>query len=173
MAANYNRTAASRAPVGVAAVRRSYDPLVLNEDRFFDSDPSVRRAARALYEETRRLPLVCPHGHVDAHLLAEDAPFPEPAALLILPDHYIFRLLYSCGVPMESLGIPTRAGLAVETDPRVIWQRFADHYYMFRGTPTGAWLDHELYDLFDVRVKLASDTAQLVYDQVAESLASP
>src|SRR5438270_5520499 len=70
-------------------------PLVLDEDRLFDPEPSVRRAARAIYEETRELPLVCPHGHVDPAILANDTPFPEPAALLILPDHYIFRMLYS------------------------------------------------------------------------------
>src|SRR5439155_4897267 len=99
--------------------------------------------------------------------------FPEPAALLIVPDHYIVRLLFSRGVPMESLGIPTLAGAPVERDPRAIWQRFADHYYLFRGTPTGAWLDHELHGLFGVRVKLTGETAQFVYDEIAERLASP
>jgi glucuronate isomerase len=116
----------------------SEDALVLHEDRFFDPDPTVRGIARALYEETRGLPLICPHGHVDPALLAADAPFPEPTALLIIPDHYIFRMLYSRGVPMEAMGVPTRDGWAVETDPRKIWQTFADHWYLFRGTPTGA-----------------------------------
>ena len=90
----------------------------LHDDRFFDSDPTIRRAARTLYEEIRDLPLVCPHGHVDPSLLAHDDPFPEPTALLIIPDHYIFRMLYSRGVPMESLGIPTRDGTPVERDAR-------------------------------------------------------
>src|SRR5687768_8714883 len=94
------------------------DALVLHEDRFFDPDPTVRGIARALYDGTRGLPLICPHGHVDPALLATDAPFPEPTALLIIPDHYIFRMLYSRGVPMESMGVPTRDGSAVETDPR-------------------------------------------------------
>lgn len=152
--------------------RGIHKPLVLNEDRFFDSDPAVRDAARALYEETRELPLICPHGHVEPSLLADNTPFPEPTALLIIPDHYIFRMLYARGVSMEFLGIPTRDGTPVETDPRKIWQRFADHYYLFRGTPTGAWLDHELYELFDVRVKLDGNSAQYVYDQIAEQLAS-
>jgi glucuronate isomerase len=149
------------------------DALVPHEDRFFDPDPAVRGIARALYEETRRLPLICPHGHVDPALLATDAPFPEPTALLIIPDHYIFRMLYSRGVPMETMGVPTRDGSPVETDPRKIWQTFADHAYLFRGTPTGAWLDHELYDLFGVRVRLNGHTAQRVYDQIAERLQSP
>src|SRR5687767_465544 len=83
------------------------EPLVLHEDRFFDPAPGARRIARALYDETRGLPLVCPHGHVDPALLAMDAPFPEPTALLLIPDHYIFRMLYSQGVPMEAMGVPT------------------------------------------------------------------
>jgi glucuronate isomerase len=148
-------------------------PLVLDENRFFDPNPTVRRLARELYETTRHLPLICPHGHVDPALLAENAAFPEPTALLIIPDHYIFRMLYSRGVTMECLGIPTRDGTVVEADPRTIWQRFAEHYYLFRGTPTGVWLNHELYDLFDVRVKLDGDSAQTVYDQIAERLSSP
>ncbi|HEX2081826.1 MAG TPA: glucuronate isomerase [Longimicrobium sp.] len=151
----------------------SSDALVLHPDRYFDPEPTVRGIARALYEETRALPLVCPHGHVDAALLAEDAPFPEPTALLIVPDHYIFRMLYSRGVPMEAMGVPARDGTPVETDPRRIWQTFAEHRHLFRGTPTGAWLDHELYELFGVRVRLNGRTAQRVYDQVAERLASP
>ena len=149
------------------------DALVLHEDRFFDPDPTVRGIARALYDETRGLPLICPHGHVDPALLATDAPFPEPTALLIIPDHYIFRMLYSRGVPMESMGVPTRDGSSVETDPRKIWQTFAEHWYLFRGTPTGAWMDQELYDVFGVRTRLSGSTAQRVYDQVAERLQSP
>lgn len=152
---------------------RTAPRLVLHEDRFFDSDAAVRRAARALYDETRALPLVCPHGHVEPRLLDDNEPFPEPTALLIIPDHYIFRMLYSRGIPLESLGVPTRDGTPVEQDPRRIWQRFAEHYYLFRGTPTGAWLDHELVEVFGVDVELDGDTAQLVYDEIAERLRSP
>jgi glucuronate isomerase len=149
-----------------------YTPLTLHPDRFFDPDPSVRVVARSIYEETRDLPLICPHGHVEPSLLADDSPFPEPTALLIIPDHYIFRMLYSRGVSMESLGIPTHDGTAVETDPCAIWQRFGEHYHLFRGTPTGAWLDHELHELFGVRVKLDGQSARYVYDQIAERLGS-
>src|SRR5262249_41988020 len=66
----------------------------------------------------------------------------------------------------------TRDGTLVETDPRKIWQRFADHYHVFRGTPTGAWLDHELHDVFGVRVKLDGSSATYIYDQIAECLVS-
>ena len=98
----------------------------LHSDRFFDPDPAVRRAARALYEEMRTLPLICPHGHVDPSLLSEDRAFPEPAALLITPDHYLFRMLYSQGVSMESLGVPARdPATAIEREPRKVWRLFA------------------------------------------------
>jgi glucuronate isomerase len=146
------------------------DALTLHPDRFFDADPAIRRAARELYAETRDLPLVCPHGHVDPALLADDANFPEPTALLIIPDHYIFRMLYSQGVPLEELGVPARDGTAVERDPRRIWQRVADHWHLFRGTPTGAWMAHELHELFGVREKLGPASAMRIYDQVSERL---
>jgi glucuronate isomerase len=151
-----------------AAVRPALDP-----DRYFDPDPGVRRIARQLYEATKDLPLICPHGHVDPTLLANNKPFPEPATLLIKPDHYIFRMLYSRGIAMETLGIPTRDGSAVETDARKIWQIFADNYYLFRGTPTGAWLDYELSIVFGIEEKLRSDNAQKVYDELNEKLQSP
>jgi glucuronate isomerase len=153
--------------------RGGHRPLVLHPERFFDSDPEIRRAARALYEETHALPLICPHGHVDPAWLATDEAFPEPASLIVAPDHYVVRMLYSRGVPMESLGIPTRDGSPVETDPRRIWQRFGDHAHLFRGTPTGVWLDHELHDVFGVDVRLDGGSAPYIYDQIAERLASP
>src|SRR6266704_1111411 len=157
------------------AGRRSSEPVtaVLDRDRFFDPDPAVRRVARELYEETRRLPIVSSHGHVDPRILARDEPFPEPAALIVQPDHYILRLLYAHGVSLETLGIPRRDGAPVESDPCKVWQRFADHYYLFRGTPTGAWLDYELHEVFGVGDRLSSETGPRVYDEIAEKLASP
>ena len=146
---------------------------VLEADRFFDPDPTVRRVARELHDETRTLPIVCPHGHVDAAVLARNQPFAEPAALIVQPDHYILRMLYARGIPLEALGVPRRDGAPVETDPCKVWQRFADHYYLFRGTPTGAWLDYELHEVFGIRDRLSGETAARVYDQIAEQLASP
>ena len=149
------------------------EPLELNDDRYFPADAGTRRVARELYEGTRDLPIVGPHGHVDPRLLAENEPFPEPATLLIIPDHYVFRMLYSQGVPLENLGIPTQDGTDVEADGRKIWQTFAERYYLFAGTPTGAWLDHELYTLFDVRHKLDGASAQAIYEQILERLQTP
>jgi glucuronate isomerase len=142
-------------------------------DRCFDSDPSVRRAARELYEGTRTLPIVSPHGHVDARLLATNEPFANPAALLVTPDHYVLRMLFARGVPLEALGVAPRDGGSFERDPRRIWRRFAERYEVYRGTPTGLWLDHELHELFEVHERLNGENADHVYDVIAERLASP
>ncbi len=144
----------------------------LPEDRYFD--PAHRDVALQLYRQVKDLPLVCPHGHVDPALFADpQARFGNPAELLIIPDHYVFRLLYSQGVSMEAMGIPRADGGAVETDPRRIWQTFADHYYLFRGTPTGMWLDQELVQIFGIEEKLTGASAAAVYDQLEAALARP
>jgi glucuronate isomerase len=146
----------------------------LPDDRYFDPDPAQRRIARELYESVAELPLICPHGHVAPRLLAdEDATFGTPADLLIIPDHYVFRMLYSQGIPLEALGIPCNDGGRVERDHRQIWQTFADNFYLFRGTPTGIWLANELSNLFGIEEKLTSATAQQIYDQIEAKLATP
>ncbi len=146
----------------------------LSPDRLFDPDPAQRALARAFYERVTRLPIVSPHGHVDPRLFADpDARFGSPADLLIIPDHYVFRMLYSQGVRLEDLGVPRRDGGPVETDHRRIWQRFADHFHLFRGTPSGLWLQHELIEVFGVRQPLNSRTAQAIYDQIDDELRRP
>ena len=138
--------------------------MVLHEDRFFDPDPAVRRVARELYEETRRLPIVSPHGHVDPRILATNEPFAEPAALIVQPDHYILRMLYNRGIPLERL---------LQGEPRAVWRLFAEQYFLFRGTPTGAWLDHELHEVLGVSAPLSAETAERSYDEIMERLAGP
>jgi len=146
---------------------------MLHPDRYFDANPVRRDIARRLYQSVAHLPLVCPHGHVDPRLLADNQRFPNPAALIVIPDHYIFRMLYSQGVALEDLGIPRQDGGPVEQDPRKIWQRFADHYYLFRGTPTGCWLKHEFAEVFGVTETLSGKNAMAIYDQIEGCLAKP
>ncbi|HDP68468.1 MAG TPA: glucuronate isomerase [Candidatus Marinimicrobia bacterium] len=145
----------------------------MNPDRFFDAAENVRTIARALYVGVRDLPLISPHGHVDPQLFAENQPFPDPAELFIIPDHYIFRMLYSQGVSLESLGIPQKDGTVGETDRRKVWRRFAENYYLFAGTPSGIWLNHELCELFDIQEKLNGDNADDIFDQIQAKLAKP
>ena len=143
---------------------------LLDDDRLFDAEPRARAIARELYAGVRDLPLVSPHGHTDPRWYAENLAFPDPAQLLIVPDHYIFRMLYSQGVRLEDLGVPTTDGAPVETDGRTIWRRFAAHYYLFRGTPTRMWLDHTLATLFDIEERLTAESADRIYDRIAERL---
>lgn len=149
-------------------------PLRLAHDRYFDPDPAQKRVALEVYDAVANLPLICPHGHVDPRVFADpDYQFGTPTDLLIIPDHYVFRMLYSQGIPLEKLGIPARDGTPVETDHRRIWQLFADNYYLFRGTPTGMWLNHELYDVFGVREQLNSASAMRIYELIEGQMAAP
>lgn len=150
------------------------EPIHLPADRYFDPDPAQKEIAFQLYQQVADKPLVCPHGHVDPRLFSDpDYDFGSPADLLLIPDHYIFRMLYSQGIALESLGVPRRDGGPVESDHRKIWQTFADNFYLFRGTPTGMWLTHELHDVFGVRQKLNRQNAQAIYDQIADCLTKP
>ena len=143
---------------------------LLDDDRLFDAEPTARGIARELYAGIKDLPLVSPHGHTDPRWYAEDGEFPDPAQLLIVPDHYVFRMLFSQGIRLEELGVPTVDGTAVETDGRTIWRLFAQNYHLFRGTPTRMWLDHTFATLFGLDERLSAANADDHYDRIAELL---
>lgn len=146
----------------------------LSSDRHFDSDPGHREVARRLYDSVGGVPLIGPHGHVDPGLLADpEASLGTPAELLIIPDHYVFRMLYSQGVPMEDLGVRRQDGGPVETDHRRIWQRFAENFHLFRATPTGMWLKEELIEVFGVEEPLSGESGQRIYDHLQDRLSRP
>jgi glucuronate isomerase len=145
-----------------------------NADRYFSSDPAQRVVARQLYAAIKDLPLVCPHGHVDPRLLStESYTWGTPVDLLIIPDHYIFRMFYSQGFALETLGIPHRNPQLVERDHRKIWQLVCDHWYLLRGTPTSLWLRDELRDIFGIEKKMTSESAQRIYDAIEARLRTP
>ena len=144
--------------------------MALHPDRLFPSDPNARSIARRLYHEVASLPILSPHGHTDPRWYGEDALFPDPATLFVKPDHYIFRMLYSQGVALEDLGILRRDGQPVETDGRKIWRIFAQHFHLFRGTPTRLWFEQSLEDLFGVTERLKPENADLLYDIIADHL---
>jgi len=126
--------------------------------------------AAALYEAIRDLPITSPHGHCDPAWFATDAAFPDPATLLIVPDHYLFRMLYSQGVDLADLGI----GIPPEArDPRAIFRSFADHWHLFLGTPTRGWLEHTLHRTLGIETRLCPATADTVYDEIAAKLTEP
>ncbi len=142
---------------------------LLHPDRLFPSDPETRAIARRLFAEVEWLPIYSPHGHTQAAWFARDEAFPDPTALFLTPDHYVFRMLYSQGdVRLEQLGV---GGNAV--DPRAAWNLFAARYHLFRGTPTRLWLDWCFASLFGLEERLCAANADSYYDAIARKLAEP
>jgi len=142
---------------------------LLHDDRLFPADPETRSIARRLYDGIRELPILSPHGHTQAAWFAKNQAFPDPAALFIQPDHYVHRMLYSQGVSLDDLEI----GVAKISDPRKVWRIFAEHYYLFRGTPTRLWLDYAFQELFGLEERLSAQTADVYFDTIAAKLATP
>ncbi len=148
---------------------------MLHPDRFFSPDPTVRRLAREIYQPAADLPIVSPHGHIDPRLFADpQATFGTPAELFVIPDHYVTRMLYSQGVPMERLIPAPRDDQAIDHDQRrQIWRTFCAHFYLFRGTPSGIWIADELSRVFGIEEKPTAENADRLYDWLCEKLASP
>jgi glucuronate isomerase len=141
---------------------------LLNDDRLFPAEEGTRAIARRLYESISSLPIVSPHGHTQAGWFARNQPFSDPVSLFVQPDHYVFRMLYSQGVPLEALEI----GQANIGNPRKVWKIFASYYHLFRGTPTRLWLDYAFQELFGLTDRLSADTADTYYDAIAGKLAT-
>ena len=146
---------------------------LLPPDRLFPTDPRTREIARALYRSVADKPIISPHGHTDPRWYAEDRPFADPAQLFITPDHYVFRMLFSQGISLESLGVPRADGGWTETDGRKIWRVFAENYYLFRATPSRMWLDHAFQDVFGMTTPVSAETADETYDHIADCLTRP
>ena len=142
---------------------------LLHEDRLFPPDPETRKIARRLYATVRDLPILSPHGHTQASWFAKNDPFPDPAKLLIQPDHYVHRMLYSQGIPLEDLEI----GKAAIENPREVWRVFAANYFLFRGTPSRLWLDYAFQEQFGMTERLSGANADVYYDTIAEKLQQP
>jgi glucuronate isomerase len=147
-------------------------PLHLHPDRLLPTAPAVRDIARALYESVAGLPIISPHGHTDPAWFATNAPFENAAELLVKPDHYVFRMLYSLGVPLEALGLPRRGGGGEAVEAREVWRTFARFYFAFRGTPSRFWLDWVFAEAFGLEVRLEGETADHYFDQINAALAT-
>ncbi|MCH8617385.1 glucuronate isomerase [Sphingomonas sp. SM33] len=139
--------------------------LTLHPDRLFPAEERTRSIARGLYQSVRDIPIVSPHGHTDPAWFATNEPFANPAELLIIPDHYLLRMLYSQGVPLEHLGVPP-----AQPDRREAWRCFAENYQLFRGTPSRMWLDWVFAEIFGLDVRLSAETADLYYDTIDAAL---
>src|ERR1019366_8143085 len=143
--------------------------MPIHEDRLFPADAGVRSVAKALYAQVRSLPIISPHGHTQAAWFAKNEPFPDPAKLLVQPDHYAYRMLYSQGVSLEDLEI----GVPVLKDPRKVWKLFASHYYLFRGTPTSMWMNYVFQEVFGIEQRFSAETADYFFDVIDGKLKTP
>lgn len=142
-------------------------PLALHPDRLLPADPAIRAIARALYADVKGLPIVSPHGHTDPRWFADNESFGNATGLLLTPDHYVFRMLYSQGVRLEDLGVGNPGA-----DPRAAWRLFAQHYHLFRGTPSRIWLDWVFAEAFGITVRLGADSADFYFDTITDALAT-
>tara|TARA_B110000208_G_scaffold116206_1_gene142520 strand:+ start:1590 stop:2990 length:1401 start_codon:yes stop_codon:yes gene_type:complete len=128
---------------------------------------TLNATEEALYHSIKDLPIVSPHGHCDPSWFARNAAFANPAGLLVTPDHYVFRMLYSQGVPLVKLGIGAPGRHA---NPQEVFRIFAAHWHLFLGTPTRIWLDYVLRKTLRIDTELSAATADFIYDQIAEKL---
>src|SRR6478735_5673119 len=141
-----------------------------HDDRLLPADPAVRDLARRLYQQVRDLPIISPHGHVPVEWIEGNIPFTDPTALLLSPDHYIFRLLHAAGVPLNSLGVGDQS--LTEAESRAAWRTFCEHWPLFRGTPSRFWMESVLSGIFGVTQRPGAESADAIYDRVAERLTS-
>jgi glucuronate isomerase len=151
---------------------------MLDGNRLFPAEGAARAVAVKLYESIAGLPIISPHGHTDPAWFADNKPFPNPTALFLQPDHYIFRMLYSQGVSLESLGVPQQgvdgdASASAKVDPREAWRVFAKHYYLFRGTPTRLWIDYAFEKQFGLKDRLSAENADAYYEHIDKALQTP
>ena len=82
-------------------------------------------------------------------------------------------MLISQGLTLNELGIQTLDDSFVEKDPRKIWKKFSENYYLFRGTPTALWLDYSFEKVFELTVPLTPASSDFYYCHIEEKLSQP
>ncbi|KRE65505.1 MULTISPECIES: glucuronate isomerase [Micrococcaceae] len=137
-------------------------------DRLLPADPGVRRFARSLLESVEGLPILSPHGHVDAAVIAENSPFPDPAALLVSPDHYVVRLIHASGVPLSRL-VPA-SNETLRPDSRSVWHEFCKAWPLFDGTASGHWLRDQFQFVFGLSQLPTPESADALYEELSAKL---
>ena len=143
--------------------------IAANPDRLLPADPGTRSIARDLLQRVQDLPIISPHGHVDAAVIEHNSPFPDPAALLVSPDHYVTRLIHASGVPLDRL----RGSAAAEPDSRTVWREFCKAWPLFEGTASGYWLRTQFSSVFGLRQEISAETADASYDAISAKLLEP
>lgn len=129
---------------------------------------NLQGKAEELYHRIKDDPIVSPHGHCDPSWFAKDTPFANAAELLVIPDHYVFRMLYSQGIPLANLGVGEPGKAA---DPREVFRLFAKNWDLFLGTPSRVWVDYVLRNTLGISSTLSTETSDTIYDQIGDLLA--
>lgn len=143
--------------------------IAANPDRLLPADPGTRAIARELLQRVQDLPIISPHGHVDAAVIEQNTPFPDPAALLVSPDHYVTRLIHASGVPLDQL----RESNTSQPDSRAVWREFCKAWPLFEGTASGYWLRTQFSNVFGLQGDLLADSADASYDAISAKLQEP
>lgn len=144
---------------------------LLHPDRLFPADPKTREVARELYATVKDAPIISPHGHTDPQWFSENQSFGDPVSLLLTPDHYILRMLYSQGIPLEEMGVRKRNGESAG-DKKKIWKTFARNFHLFRGTPSDMWLKHVFHEVFGMEKAFTEENADFYFDEMSAKLNS-
>ena len=143
--------------------------IAAHPDRLLPADPGTRSIARDLLQRVQDLPIISPHGHVDAAVIEHNTPFPDPAALLVSPDHYVTRLIHASGVPLDLL----RGSAAGEPDSRTAWREFCKTWPLFEGTASGYWLRTQFDSVFGLQQEISAETTDASYDAISAKLLEP
>jgi glucuronate isomerase len=146
---------------------------LLHPDRLLPNDPQCRDIARRLYDQVKRAPIISPHGHVEPGWFALNQAFSNPVSLLLTPDHYLLRMLYSQGISLDDLGVERSGGNQSKADPRKIWRLFSENFHLFRATPSSLWLKHVFHEIFDLDRPLHAGTADYYFDTISAKLQAP
>lgn len=145
--------------------------LHLNPDRALPAEGQQRDAAREIYGVIRDLPIISMHGHVAVETFLDNRAFLDPTSLLITPDHYLCRMLYSQGYTPSELGVGA-SEISLD-ESRAIWRRVCSNWKLFRGTPTRFWLEHEFAEVFGVDEMPTAENADRLYDRISAALRLP
>ena len=156
-------------PVATPSAVQTSPSLAANPDRLLPADPGTRAIARELLARVEDLPIISPHGHVEASMLELDTPFPDPATLLVTPDHSVTRLMHANGVTLDKL----RMGGTTAVEPRETWREFAKAWPLYDGTASGYWMRDSFEHVFGLRQEINEANADAIFDELDAKLKSP
>lgn len=142
-------------------------------DRLLPADPGTRDIARRLLAHVEDLPIISPHGHLEASMFVKDEAFPDPTSLLISPDHYLTRMMHSAGVDLADLRVGGHEGKSA----REAWRIFMSHWDLYAGTATGYWVEQEFEHVFGINAERLNvgtpEHADAIFDELTDILAKP